>query len=96
MAEQIKATNTGDSFRQSMDRIPSLSYIEAITKLESVTNELDKLDNSLTRTVQLTEYGTALKSHCKTLLAENRKPAMVIKLDKNGNVSGLAKLPDHT
>lgn len=71
----------------TVEKIESLSFEQALTKLEQIVNNLESGKDGLEESIKSYEQGIALKKHCETKLREAQEKIEKITVSPDGNVS---------
>ena len=74
--------------------IRKMSFEEALAALEAIVQDLEGGDVPLDRSIDIYERGEALKKHCASLLKAAEDRVEKIKLDREGNATGLEPLDE--
>ena len=72
--------------------VKKMSFEEALAALESIVQDLEGGDVPLDQSIAIYERGEALKKHCGELLKAAEDRVEKIKLDREGNATGLEPL----
>lgn len=76
-----------------MEDIKSLSFENAVSKLEDIINRLENGDVSLEESIKIYSQGIELKDHCLTKLneAEEKVEKIIIKKDGSSEIEDFEK-----
>ena len=74
--------------------IKKMSFEEALAALEAIVRDLEGGEVPLDQSIAIYERGEALKKHCAELLRAAEDRVEKIKLDREGNATGLEPLDE--
>ena len=72
--------------------VKKMSFEEALAALEGIVQDLEGGEVALDQSIAIYERGEALKKHCGELLKAAEDRVEKIKLDRQGNATGLEPL----